>query len=624
MLIHPKLQHLTKKITLRSQPTRDRYLDNMAKASVTHPKRQQLACGNLAHTMAACSPSDKDILSKNNAPNIAIISAYNDMLSAHKPYENYPHLIREIARKNGATAQLAGGVPAMCDGITQGQTGMELSLFSRDVIAMSTAVSLSHQVFDGILCLGICDKIVPGLLIGALRFGYLPLAFIPAGPMPSGISNKDKANTREQFAEGKIDKSELLKVESASYHSAGTCTFYGTANSNQMLMEIMGLQLPGSSFIPPATNLRYQLTIHAVENQLNQLQQKQPLQTLADIITVETIVNGMVGLLATGGSTNLTIHLIAIAKAAGIIVNWQDISELSTFVPLLCRIYPNGEADINHFNAAGGMGYLIHQLLKGDLLHPEVNTIIGQGLTDYIYEPILEKNPEAEILRDNHEIESSQAKLLWNKINTRSQDENILRPLSQPFSQQGGLKLLTGNLGRSVVKVSAVNRIHQKIKAPAKIFNSQQEFKQRFNSGELRTDFIAVIRFQGPRANGMPELHQLMPLMGSLQDQGFQVAIVTDGRLSGASGKVLAAIHLTPEAKNGGAIAKVRENDLIKLDAITGTLDLLIDENKLAQRESAIINDSKSIAGVGRELFSCFREKVSSAEDGASIFNFLQ
>ncbi len=622
MLIHQKLKLLTQKITLRSKPARDQYLNRVSLAKLNQPKRQQLACGNLAHTMAACSPTDKDTLFTNKSPNLAIISAYNDMLSAHKPYESYPHIIREVARRNAATAQLAGGVPAMCDGITQGQTGMELSLFSRDIIAMSTAISLSHQVFDGILCLGICDKIVPGLLIGALSFGHLPLAFIPAGPMPSGISNKEKARARQQFAEGKIDKGELLKVESASYHSAGTCTFYGTANSNQMLMEIMGLQLPGSSFVPPTTDLRYQLTVHAVENQIKQLQQKQSLQTLADILSVKTIVNGMVGLLATGGSTNLTIHLIAIAKAAGIIINWQDMSELSAFVPLLCRIYPNGEADINQFDAAGGMGFLINQLLQGGLLHPDVKTVIGHSLTDYIYEPLLKKNSQAEILPRNGEIRSTQYKLQWSKVKTRSQDENILRPLSRPFSQQGGLKLLTGNLGRSIIKVSAVEKTHQQVKAPAKIFNSQQEFKQRFKSGELHTDFIAVIRFQGPGANGMPELHQLTPLMGALQDQGFNVAIVTDGRMSGASGKVPAAIHLIPEAKNGGAIARVRENDLIVLDAVTGTLNVLMDENLLAEREPDILPGSDYISGAGRELFSCFRENISSAEHGASIFSY--
>ncbi len=621
MLIHQKLRQLTQKIALRSQFAREDYLNRIARAKLNQPKRQQLACGNLAHTMAACSLEDKNTLFSHNAPNLGIISAYNDLLSAHKPYENYPQLIREIARKKGATAQMAGGVPAMCDGITQGQAGMQLSIFSRDVIAMSTAIALSHQVFDGVLCLGICDKIVPGLLIGALSFGHLPLAFIPAGPMPSGISNKEKAKTRQLFAEDKIDKSTLLKTESAAYHSPGTCTFYGTANSNQMLMEIMGLQLPGSSFTPPATDLRYQLTVHTVENQIKQLQQKQSLQSLAEIISVKTIVNGMVGLLATGGSTNLAIHLIAIARAAGIIINWQDMSELSTFVPLLCRIYPNGEADINQFNAAGGMGFLINQLLQGGLLHSEVKTIIGNTLSDYIYEPVLKKNPQAEIQHGDGETRSTQFKLQWNKVKTFSQDETVLTPISKPFSEQGGLKLLTGNLGRSMIKVSAVNEAHQRIKAPAKVFNSQQEFKRRFNSGELHTNFIAVIRFQGPGANGMPELHQLTPLMGLLQDKGFQVAIVTDGRMSGASGKVPAAIHLIPEAINGGNIAKIRENDLIELDALAGTLNVLVSEKKLLKRKTEKLNKDINNSIAGQELFSCFREKVSSAEEGASIFN---
>ncbi len=621
MSLNKKLQQITQSIAVRSQQSRDTYLHKIRSAILQKPARANLSCGNMAHTMAACSAQDKSTIADNIAPNIAIVSAYNDMLSAHKPYENYPQIIRDTAQNLGATAQVAGGVPAMCDGITQGQPGMELSLFSREVIAMSTAIALSHQVFDGVLCLGICDKIVPGLLIGALSFGHLPLAFVPAGPMGSGISNKDKAISRQQFAEGKISKSDLLKVESASYHSPGTCTFYGTANSNQMLMEIMGLQLPGSAFISPNSVLRHQLTIKAVENQLQQLFKKKTVKTLAEVVSVETIVNGMVGLLATGGSTNLTIHLIAIARAAGIIINWQDMSALSQIVPLLCRIYPNGEADINHFQSAGGMGFLIKQLLEGGLLHQQVQTIIGDNLLDYTKEPQLQQNPQAEIFRENAKTSPSKYHVSWQEVKDKSANEDVLRPITLPFSEEGGLKLLTGNLGRSIIKISAVKKKYRFIEAKAKVFNSQQEFQQRFATGELNTDFIAVIRFQGPAANGMPELHHLMPLMGALQDKGFQVAIVTDGRMSGASGKVPSAIHMVPEAINGGAIAKIYENDLIKLDANNGSLNVIIEASIWAERKTVKIDCNEEVSGMGRELFSCFRRQISAAEEGASIFN---
>ncbi len=622
MSITNRVHAVTQRIAKNSERSRLAYLEKITAAKQNKPARSGMGCGNLAHTMASCNTFEKELLATERTPNIGIVTSYNDMLSAHKPYETYPQLIRNIAQNHNVTAQVATSVPAMCDGITQGMAGMEMSLFSRDVVAMSTAIGLSHNVFDGVICLGICDKIVPGLLIGALGFGHLPTIFLPAGPMPSGIGNKDKARARQKFAEGKIDRQALLAIETASYHSAGTCTFFGTANSNQMLIEIMGLQLPGSSFVATDSALRQQLNIEAVETLIRQLAENSKPQLLSEIISVKTIVNGMVGLLATGGSTNHAIHLIAIARAAGIIIDWQDMADLSAVVPLLCRIYPNGEADINHFHAAGGMGFLIKQLVEGGFLHENVQTILGEGLQPYTLEATLIKNPTAQIVNTNSHSELTENKIVWKLISEKSLDEDVLRQMNDPFSNEGGLKLLKGNLGRSVIKISAVSKNHRKVIANALVFNDQEEFIQQFKNGELYRDFVAVLRFQGPKANGMPELHKLTPLMGALQDKGFQVAIVTDGRMSGASGKVPAAIHLVPEAKQGGAIAKIQAGDLIALDAENGTLEIIIDKEIWAQRKIATQSNEISNSGSGRELFSSFRDKVNSAEQGASVFSY--
>ena len=620
MLLSNEINQITQRIIERSHATRSDYLQRMAEAGENKPARSSLSCGNLAHGMAACNSTDKALLAQEKVANLAIINSYNDMLSAHHPYQEYPELIKKVASRNGITAQVAGGVPAMCDGVTQGQSGMELSLFSRDLIAMATAVSLSHNMFDGTLCLGVCDKIVPGLLIGALSFGHLPTVFLPAGPMTTGQGNKEKAQVRQAFAEGKVGRAELLASESASYHGAGTCTFYGTANSNQMLMEIMGLHLPGSSFIPPNTSMRETLTAAAVEVLSTQVKGERQAIPLAEIISEKAIVNGMVGLLATGGSTNHAIHLVAIAKAAGILIDWQDMAELSQVVPLLCRIYPNGVADINHFQAAGGMGFLMRELSHAGFLHQDVFTMMGEGLQPYFQEPRLEANPQAEILRDNHDISLSQNTLHWRPASKKSFDESVLRPASQPFSQEGGLKLLSGNLGRSVIKVSAVEEEHLLVEAPAVVFDNQDDFQASFNNGELEKDFIAVIRFQGPKTNGMPELHKLTPLLGVLQDKGFRVAIVTDGRMSGASGKVPAAIHLVPEASDGGPIAKINNGDLLRLDAQTGELNILLDNQVFEARPAQTKETTLSTFGVGRELFDAFRARVSGAEEGATVF----
>ena len=537
--------------------------------------------------------------------NLAIISSYNDMLSAHQPFQEYPEIIKQAARDAGMVAQFAGGVPAMCDGVTQGRDGMELSLFSRDLIAMASSVALSHDMFDGVVCLGVCDKIVPGLLIGALAFGHLPAVFIPAGPMLSGMSNTEKVRIRQLYAEGKVGRKELLEAESQSYHSAGTCTFYGTANSNQMLMEIMGLHLPGSSFVNPGTPLREQLTRSAVK-QLAELTSLSPSYTpVAEVVDERSLVNGIVGLLATGGSTNHSIHIIAIARAAGVIINWQDMADLSEVVPLLCRIYPNGQADVNHFQAAGGMSLLIRELLSEGLLHNDVKTILGEGgLERYCDEPFL----NAGVSGDNIE---------WRAGPTESLDKDVISTCKQPFSNEGGLKLLTGNLGRSVIKVSAVKPEHRIIRAPAVIFEHQDEIKIKFDAGELEKDFIAVVRFQGPKANGMPELHKLTPILGILQDRGFKVALVTDGRMSGASGKVPAAIHLSPEALDQGPIAKLQDGDVIEFNANTGLLKVISDD--FLSREP-VVESTRATIGMGRELFAGFRSLVGSAEDGASIF----
>ncbi|ODS14618.1 phosphogluconate dehydratase [Pseudoalteromonas tetraodonis] len=614
-MLHPRIQEVTERVIERSKQTRKAYLERISHAKKQTRVRAGLGCGNIAHVMAACSSDDKARLKADEVPNLAIINSYNDMLSAHVPYKEYPDLIKSIATKFDATAQVAGGVPAMCDGVTQGRDGMELSLFSRDVIAMSTAVSLSHDVFDGVFCLGVCDKIVPGLLIGALSFGHLPVYFLPAGPMQSGIPNKDKARVRQKFAQGLVSREELLEAESASYHSAGTCTFYGTANSNQMLMEIMGLHLPGSSFINPYTELRDGLTGNAVETMLKQLTENKDGPCLADVISEKTIINGLVGLLSTGGSTNHAIHIVAIAKAAGIQVTWKDMSDLSAVVPLLTRIYPNGSADVNHFQAAGGMGFLMRELAGAGYLHTDVTTILGEGLAPYMCEPLLDIDDNL-IMSDAN----GPSKVKWVACPENSHDEEVLRPVSNPFSKQGGLQLLTGNLGKAVIKVSAVAESHQVVSAPAKVFSSQGELQDAYSRGELNQDFIAVLKEQGPKAKGMPELHKLTPVMATLQDQGYKVAIVTDGRMSGASGKVPAAIHLAPEAVEGGIIAKIHEGDIVTLDAPNGILKVHVSDEELAKREPQISQASQTF-GTGRELFTGFRNIVSSADLGASAFD---
>ena len=602
MALHPTLAEVTRRIQARSQASRQRYLDRMRAARAAGTVRETISCTNLAHAYAAMPSNDKLVLKAARAPNLGIVTAYNDMLSAHQPFERYPALIKEAARQIGATAQVAGGVPAMCDGVTQGQPGMELSLFSRDVIAMGTAVALSHHAFDAGLYLGVCDKIVPGLLIGALRFGFLPAVFVPAGPMTSGMSNSDKAKVRQLYAEGKVGRDALLESEMASYHGAGTCTFYGTANSNQMLMEIMGLHLPSAAFITPNTPLRDALTEEAARHAVKLSQQG---VTLAEIIDERAIVNGIVGLLATGGSTNHAIHLPAIARAAGIEINWDDFNDLSAVVPLLARVYPNGKADVNHFHAAGGMAFLIRELLAAGFLHDDVKTIMGPGLSAYAQEPWLDDG-----------------KLAWRPAADVSHDPTVLSPANAPFSPDGGLRLLAGNLGRAVIKVSAVAPEHRVVEAPAVTFDHQDALIAAFKRGELEKDFIAVIRFQGPRANGMPELHKLTPTLAVLQERGFKVALVTDGRMSGASGKVPAAIHVTPEILSGGPLGKVRDGDVIRLDAEAGTLQALVDDKEWAARDIATSDLSGNQFGFGRELFTGFRQLAGNAEEGAMSFGF--
>jgi len=598
--MNPVVEKVTRRISERSKDTRAAYLARVMAAASEGPARGTLSCSNLAHGFAACGSDDKTALSAGVVPNIAIVSAYNDMLSAHQPFETYPALIREAAAKQGAVAQFAGGVPAMCDGVTQGQDGMDLSLFSRDVIALSTAIALSHNMFDAVLCLGICDKIVPGLLIGALSFGQLPVVFVPAGPMVSGLGNKEKARIREEYAVGKIGRDELLAAESAAYHAPGTCTFYGTANTNQMLMEFLGLQLPGGSFVNPGTQLRDHLTAEAVNTVLLKTDLGNDYVPLAKIVDEKAIVNGIVGLLATGGSTNHTIHLVAIAAAAGIQIDWQDFSDLSEAIPQLTRVYPNGTADVNHFHAAGGLGFLLSDMLNSGLLHEDVNTILGSGLHNFCKEPHIESD-----------------KLVWKDTQPESLDEEIIRPCSRPFNPEGGLRLVAGNLGRAIVKVSAVDSEHHAVEAPAKVFQSQQTFVDAFNNGELEQDFVAVLSCQGPRANGMPELHKLTPYLGVLQNRGFKVALVTDGRMSGASGKILAAIQVTPEAMCGGIIAKIRDGDRVRVDAVNGVLSVS-DADNIQSREAVLLEAPQQ--GMGRELFGAFRERAGSAESGASLF----
>ena len=598
--MHPVVERVTDRITERSRGLREAYLARIRAARPQGPARARMGCGNLAHGFAAAG-EDKPLLRAQRAPNLAIVSAYNDMLSAHQPMEHYPALIKMAARNAGGTAQFAGGVPAMCDGVTQGRDGMELSLYSRDVIAMATAVALSHEMFDAAVLLGVCDKIVPGLLIGALSFGHLPMILIPAGPMTSGLPNPQKAKVRQAYAEGKATREELLDAEAASYHGPGTCTFYGTANSNQMLLEMMGLHLPGSAFVHPNTPLRDALTVAAATRALAISALGDEYTPIGEVISEKAIVNAMVGLAATGGSTNHAIHLVAIARAAGIRINWDDLDELSRATPLLARVYPNGSADVNHYQAAGGLGYTIRELLDAGLLHPDIRCVHGGDLYAQAQEPYLDD-----------------LKLRWRAPPAQSLDTTVLRGVAEPFDHEGGLHCLSGNLGRAVVKISAVAPQHRQIEAPARVFDSQDALLAAFKAGALSGDFVAVIRGQGPRANGMPELHKLTPTLAVMQDRGQKVALLTDGRMSGASGKVLAAIHVSPEAVCGGAIGKVREGDLIRIDADAGTMDALVDAAEWAAREPAELDLSGNQYGLGRELFAHMRAQASAAELGGS------
>ena len=609
MTLHPTLVAVTARITQRSRPTRQAYLQQVEAAASRDPGAQRLGCANVAHAFAAMPKGDKSRataldkikLVAPRAPNIGIVNAYNDLLSAHAPLQHYPDLIKDEARKLGATAQVAGGVPAMCDGVTQGTPGMELSLFSRDVIAMATAVSLSHDVFDAALMLGVCDKIVPGLLIGALQFGHLPTVFVPAGPMTSGLSNTEKSKVREQAALGLVGRAELLEAESKAYHGEGTCTFYGTANSNQMLLEAMGLQVPGTAFINPGDGVRQELTREAARTVLA-LVKGQNFTPIGRLVDERCIVNAMVALLATGGSTNHLIHWVAVARAAGIVIDWDDFSALSDVVPLLTRVYPNGSADVNQFQAAGGPGYVIRELLDAGLMHADVLTVRAGGLREFTRMP-----------------SSQDGQLVWNDIGA-SQDDTVVRPTSSPFSTTGGLKLLQGNLGRSVIKISAVPEALHVIEAPARVFGSQDELHAAFQAGELDRDVVCVVRWQGPQANGMPELHKLTPPLAVLQGKGFKVALVTDGRMSGASGKVPAAIHVSPEAAAGGPLAKVQDGDVIRLDGVAGTLQVLVSGAEWAARPLAPMPAELRVAngvGMGRELFANMRRNALKAEEGA-------
>jgi phosphogluconate dehydratase len=602
--MNPVIEEVTQKIIARSKKSRKVYLERIALAKENGLSRNRLGCSNLAHAMAPMKVQEKKALAEMQSPNIAIVTAYNDMLSAHEPFKLYPPLIKRILMDSGATAQVAGGVPAMCDGVTQSQPGMELSLFSRDNIAMGTAIALSHNVYDGALYLGVCDKIVPGLLIGALSFGHLPAMFVPAGPMPSGISNAKKAKVRQEFAQGKVGEEALLQTESASYHSSGTCTFYGTANSNQMLLEMMGLQLPNSSFVNTNTPLREALTTKAAENILSMTDYKGSYKPIAEIVTEKSFVNAIVGLMATGGSTNHTLHIIAMARAAGIIITWDDFDAISKVTPLLCKMYPNGQADVNHFREAGGMSVVIAQLLKAGLVHNDVETVVGKGLDKYIVEPI-----------------ANCGEITFEKGPELSRDGEVISSIEKPFSEEGGLKLLSGNLGRSVIKTSALKAEQFVIEAEAMVFESQEALQNAFKKGELEKDFIAVVRYQGPKANGMPELHGLMPILGSLQDKGFKVAIITDGRMSGASGKVPSAIHCSPEALSGGLLAKVETGDKIRFDAQKGEIMLLVEKEELEAREVQNPNLQANQYGFGRELFSSVRQNIGLAEEGASLFD---
>lgn len=599
----PTLVEVTQRIRERSAKSRAAYLARV-QAAIDRPRgAERMGCANVAHAFAALPANDKLRVVAARAPNIGVVTAYNDMLSAHQPYEGFPAVIRDEARRHGATVQVAGGVPAMCDGVTQGLPGMELSLFSRDTIAMGTAIALTHDVFDAALLLGVCDKIVPGLLIGALHFGHLPCVFVPAGPMSSGLSNNEKSKVREQFAQGLVGRDKLLEAEQAAYHGAGTCTFYGTANSNQMLLEAMGLHVPGAAFVHPHAGLREALTREAVRTVLAIAKGGQRFTPIGKLVDERVIVNAMVALLATGGSTNHLIHWVAVARAAGILIDWTDFSDLSHATPLLARVYPNGSADVNQFQAAGGPGFVIRELVDGGFMHADVSTVVEGGLRAFGTLPVQEG-----------------AALRWNALPAASGDDSVVRGVARPFSTEGGLKLLTGNLGRSVIKVSAVPDDRHVVEAPARVFASQEELLAAFKAGELERDLIAVVRFQGPRANGMPELHKLTPPLAVLQGKGFKVALVTDGRMSGASGKVPAAIHVSPEALADGPLGKVRDGDVIRLDAVAGTLDALVDAGEWAARVPATITDAAAETnahGLGRELFGGLRRNVLSAEEGA-------
>ncbi|MEU4741154.1 phosphogluconate dehydratase [Actinosynnema sp. NPDC023658] len=603
MSVHPVVAEVTARIAARSAAGRAAYLDRIAQAHQDGPARRDMACSNLAHGFAGITGGDKDLLRALRRPNVAIVSAYNDMLSAHQPMHEYPAWIKDAARAVGGVAQFAGGVPAMCDGITQGRAGMELSLYSREVIAMSTAIALAHEMFDSALLLGVCDKITPGLLIGALSFGHLPAILVPAGPMHSGLPNSEKARVRQLFAENKASREDLLEAEAQSYHSPGTCTFYGTANSNQLVVEVMGLHLPGASFVPPGTKLRRALTEEAARRAV-EISRGEDYTPVGHVVDVKSVVNGVIALLATGGSTNHTMHLVAIASAAGIELSWDDFSELSSVVPLLARVYPNGSADINHFQAAGGVQFLVSTLLDTGLLHADVKTVAGDGLDRYRQEPVLVEGV-----------------LQWRPGPPHSLDTDVLRPVSEPFAADGGLRMLSGNLGRAVIKVSAVKPEHRVVEAPARVFTSQEAFSAAFQAGELERDVVVVVRQQGPQANGMPELHKLTPALGVLMDRGFKVALVTDGRMSGASGKIPAAIQVTPEAAVGGPLARVRDGDVLRLDAETGTLEVFVDPAELAARDLVDFPpDAQAWAGTGRELFAALRRAVGPADRGASVF----
>jgi phosphogluconate dehydratase len=598
-MTHPVVTDVTRRLVERSADSRAAYLDRIRAAARQGPARGGLGCANAAHGFAA-SGADKDELKRAVRPNVAIVSSYNDMLSAHQPFAEFPEQIKDAVRDAGGVAQFAGGVPAMCDGITQGRAGMELSLYSRDVIAMAAVIALSHDMFDAALMLGVCDKIVPGLVIGALSFGHLPTLLVPAGPMTSGLSNALKSKVRQQYATGEIGRDELLAAEAAAYHGPGTCTFYGTANSNQMLMELMGLHLPGASFVNPNTPLRTALTEAAGRRAVELAGDEYT--PIADIVDEKAVVNGVVALLATGGSTNHTLHLVAMARAAGIDLRWDDFAALSAVVPLLARIYPNGKADVNHFHAAGGTAFLVRELLGAGLLHRDVRTVAGPGLDAYTTEPTL--------------VDGT---LAWQDGPTHSLDTEVLRPVDDPFDKDGGLRMLTGNLGRAVIKTSAVAPEHRLIEAQARVFGDQSEFQAAFEAGELDGDLVAVVRYQGPKANGMPELHKLTPPLGVLQDRGHRVALVTDGRMSGASGKIPAAIHLTPEAADDSPLARLRDGDLVRLDADAGTIEALVDPAEFAARPAAEPPD-RAFAGTGRELFESFRRAVGPADAGASVF----